>query len=398
MKTFVLFSFLIWVFPFLATPAFPQTPSSSKGSSSTSLAEKTDQQLDAEFVALQAEIRRRRTVSRVSPTKQANTTANASASAEFTPADLAKKHADLAQKIYVRSDPLDAFYYLYPAAPLDGKGASISYTEDIENKTRVANVQSFASYVVARQYFGGSGVEAPKGLPELSAAAYAPYIMLNGKLSEPRTASERSALQLGFDSQYELWGGGLFSLQNVGVRPYFQSDFRGVGRIEGAEFLWEPYKESINLGARYDVMAPKLVGFLWRVIGQGDVLHVDRAGLSDYVTGKTYAWLGGTLQARMIFFENYNLVPEFLCGRIYANGSFKYFWDANSGRSVNDIEAELGYNLSNKATPSTVGCRNDTTVDASLGKTSVSVVYNKGTDRDTLEKREQYKLQLSYQY
>jgi ribosomal protein L29 len=398
MKGFVFLTCLISTLEFLSTPVLSQT-SKTIAAPATILAEKTDEQLKAEVAALQAELKRRRAKSKVSSAKPNNpAAAQVSAPADFTPAELEKKHADLAQQFYLRSDPLDAFYYLYPAAPLDGKGASISYTDDIANKSQVVNTQAFASWVVARQYFGGSNVEAPQGLPELSAAAYAPYIMTNGKLTEPRNASERSALQLGLDSQYEFWGGGLFSLQNAGVRPYFQSDFRGIGRIEGAEFLWEPYKENINLGARYDVMAPKLVGFLWRVIGQGDVSHVDKAGLSDYVSGRTYSWLGGTVQTRMIFFENYNLVPDLLCGRIYANGSYKYFWDANSRQSVNDIEAELGYNLSDKPTPSTIGCRGSTSGTTSLGKTSISIVYNKGTDRDTLEKREQYKLQLNYQY
>ncbi|WP_316189876.1 hypothetical protein [Bradyrhizobium sp. SZCCHNS1054] len=361
---------------------------------------KTDEQLQAELSALKAELKRRAAAPKRSPVKPLGVPASTTAHAEFTPADLAKKHADLLQRWYVRSDPIDAFYYLYPAAPLDGKGASFSYTEDIENKARAVSVQSFTSYVLARQFFGGSGVEASQGLPELSAAAYAPYLLLNGSLTEPRKASERSALQLGVDSQYEFWGGGgPFSIQNVGFRPYFQSDFRGIGRMEGAQFLWEPYQETVNLGARYDVRQPKLIGFLWRVIGEADVLHVDRAGLSDYITGKTYSWLGGTLQTRMVLFENYNLVPDYICGRIYAAGSYQYFWDAISRISVSDLQAELGYNISNKSTPSTVGCRETAPLPSeSLGKTSVSIVYNKGTDRDTLERREKYKLQLNYQY
>ena len=362
-------------------------------------AEKSDDDLKAEFAALKAELKRRQAAPRKSPEKQLAVASGSPARTEFTPSDLAQKHANLAQSWYVRSDPIDAFYYLYPAAPLDGKGASFSYTEDIENKSRAASVQSFTSYVLARQYFGGSGVEASQGLPQLSAAAYAPYLLMNGTLTEPRKNSERSALQFGVDTQYELWGGGLFSLQNVGFRPYFQSDFRGIGRMEGAQFLWEPYKEQVNLGARYDVRRPKLVGFLWRVIGEADVLHVDRAGLSDYITGRTYSWLGATLQTRMVFFENYALVPDWICGRFYANGSYQYFWDASSRMSVSDIQAEFGYHLSNKPTPSTVGCRSSAPgASEPLGKTSVSIVYNKGTDRDTLEKREKYKLQLNYQY
>lgn len=311
----------------------------------------------------------------------------------FSPADLEKKHS--AQKWFLRRDPIDmaAFQYLYPTQILDGKGASFSLTEDLLTRNRVANIQAFSSYVVGRYFFDGD--RSPTGSLALSAMAVAPYLWLNGTLTDPRKASERSALQAGLDTQFEFWRGGLFSLQDLGIRPYVQTDFRGEGRIVGAQAIWEPYKEQWNLGARYDMRDPKLVGVLWRVIGELDSVYADKPGLSDFTARTAYAWLGGTLQVRTVLFENMTSVPEWLCGRVFINGSANYFWDARSRKSINDNEASIGYNFAPSS--SNVACVTDTRIGAQL-KPSVSFVYNNGTDKSTLERREQYKVVLGVQF
>lgn len=313
----------------------------------------------------------------------------------FSPADLQKEHP--AQVWFLRRDPIDmaAFQYLNPTQLLDGKGASFSLTEDFLTRSRVANIQAFTSYVVARHYFDGE--RSPTGPLSLSAMAMAPYLWLNGTLTDPRKPSERSALQAGFDAQFEFWRGGLFSLQDLGIRPYVQTDFRGEGQIAGVQALWEPYKEQWNLGARAasDIRVPKLVGVLWRVIGEFNSIYVDKPGLSDFTAGTAYAWLGGTLQVKAVLFENLTAVPEWLCGRVVVNASTNYFWDARSGRSVNDNEASIGYNFAPSV--SNVLCSAGPKHGPQL-RPAVSFVYNNGTDKSTLEKREQYKVVLSVQF
>ncbi len=308
----------------------------------------------------------------------------------FSPAALANKHP--AQSFFLRRDPIDmaAFQYLNPTQPLDGKGASFSYTEDLLTRSRVASVQAFGSYVVARHFFDGD--RSPTGPLSLSAIALAPYLWLNGTLTDPRRPSERSALQAGLDAQFEFWRGGLFNLQDLGIRPYVQTDFRGEGQIAGLQAVWEPYKEQWNLGARYDMRFPKLIGVLWRVIGEVDSIYVDKPGLSDFAARTAYAWLGGTLQVRTVLFENMTSVPEWLCGRVFANGSANYFWDARSGRSVTDTEAQVGYSFAPSS--SNVACATGAKHGPQL-MPSVSFVYNNGTDKSTLERREQYKVVLS---
>jgi hypothetical protein len=312
----------------------------------------------------------------------------------FTPADLAHKHAPQ-QKWYLRRDPIDlsAFYYLYPTQPLDTKGASLSYTDDLLNRTRAATIQAFLAYALP-PYFETND-RAKDGPLALSAMVVAPYLWLNGTLTDPRKASERSALQAGIDAQFEFWRGGLFALQDLGVRPYLQTDFRGEGQIVGVQALWEPYQERWNLGARYDMRVPKLVGLLWRVIGEFNAIYVDRPGLSDFTAHTSYAWLGGTLQVKAVLFENYASVPDWLCGRIVLNGSTNYFWDGRSGRSINDNEASIGYSFARSS--SNVLCSGNNAHEPRL-KPAVSFVYNNGTDKSTLEKREQYKVVLSVQF
>jgi hypothetical protein len=311
----------------------------------------------------------------------------------FSPADLAKKHP--AQNWFLRRDPIDmaAFQYLYPTQPLDGKGASFGFTEDATNRSRVVSIQAFSSYVVGRYFVDGD--RSPSGPLALSAVAVAPYVWLNGTLTDPRKPSERSALQVGLDAQFEFWRGGLFSLQDIGIRPYVQTDFRGEGQIAGVQALWEPYKEQWNLGARYDMRFPKLVGVLWRVIGEFDSVYVDKPGLTDFTAHTSYAWVGGTLQVKAVLFENLTTVPEWLCGRVVVNGSTNFFWDARSGKSINANEASIGYSFAPSV--SNVLCSTGPRHGPQLNP-SMSFVYNNGTDKSTLEKREQYKVVLSVQF
>jgi hypothetical protein len=205
------------------------------------------------------------------------------------------------------------------------------------------------------------------------------------------------------DAQFEFAGGGLFSLQNFGLRPYVQTDLRGEGSIYGVNAAWEPYQTAINLGGRYDVGAPKLLGFLWRFVAEANIFRVDDPGLSAFNSNREYAFLGGTLQARAVLFENLSSVPSFLCGRIYVNGSLSQFWDvAAQGKSFRDLELETGYILSPEVTDSNRFCTaagaTPSASNTSRAKTSLSAIYNNGTNRFTMEKREQYKVQLSFQY
>ena len=177
--------------------------------------------LKRQRVALSQEIRRRETAV-PPPRKPASGVKNgvvaapvaAKASKPFTPDDLKKP----TQNWYVRHDPLDAFYYLYSHKPGDGKGASVTFVDDLLNKSRSASLQAFTSYVVTRYEFEPTS-RSPNPPLSLSTMAIAPFVWANGNWTDPHKPSEKSALQAGFDAQFSLYGGGLFSFQDPRRSP-----------------------------------------------------------------------------------------------------------------------------------------------------------------------------------
>ncbi len=304
------------------------------------------------------------------------------------------------QRLYVRANKLDSFYYLYPQ--YDGfsaaKGASVSVNGDPEDETLAVTLNGMVSYVFRHEF------EADRNEPDdalsIPIMAIAPFVYANGKLQDPQAPSEKSALQVGLDAQLELYGGGLFTTQNFGFSPYWQTDLRGEGSIGGLQFLWEPYKPSIYLGARHNVGSAKLVGFHWRAVGEADLKFVDEAGLSIYSDNTNYAFLGGTVSAHAVLFENMPEVGTALCGRIHLDASYSYFWEADAGKAYDDFEAGVSYDLGADS-PHSFACKekpNPNVAPTTKGVTSISLTYNTGTDKDTLEDRSQYALALRYKF
>lgn len=295
--------------------------------------------------------------------------------------DLRKANYSKMQNLYIRSDPLDAFAYPFPLAKLDGKGASLSYTANEIAKTQTFTTSAFLSYVLMRTDLA----------PDTS-FAIAPFLHANGNAANPQNPrTERNAIQFGIDSQLKLPGAGLFDFQLLGLRPYYQTDFRGDGRIYGVSALYEPYNvnEKFNLGGRIQNNKPALLAWYWRLMPEFNAIYVEEAGRTNFATDKTYAFAGGTVQFRSVFLENMESVPPLIRDRFYFNASYSQFWNvADNGRPIHDAQLEVGYVLGKVA---------NAPPGASL-ITSLSLVYNNGINRLTYDKREQYKVQLNVQY
>jgi hypothetical protein len=298
------------------------------------------------------------------------------------------------QSFYLRRDRTDVFGFLIPCGPSDVPGASISYTEDRMALTQNLTVQSLAGYTLGR---GGNS----DGTFQYSLT---PSIFVNGVLTEPMKATERNAIRSAFDSEFLISTPALlFREQTIDVAPYYQTDFRGRARIDGIDAVWEPYNLDILLGGRNDEQARRLLGFYWRLQGEVDTNRVDNAGLTNFVSATDHAFLGGTLQARMILFQNMPQVGEGLCGRIYLSATGQRFTDVEAGRSVSNYSAEVGYYLGSGVSPYWRFCvpRKDGEAplpSASATSSSVSLVYNNGTDKTTMVNQRQYKVQLSIRY
>jgi hypothetical protein len=298
------------------------------------------------------------------------------------------------QSFFLRRDRTDVFGFLVPCGPSDVPGASASYTNDMLAHTQNLNIQALAGYTMTR----GSNSEGT------FLYSITPSVYLGGVRAEPFKATERNAVRAAIDSEFlASTPDFIFRTQTVDIAPYYQTDFRGMARIEGIDALWEPYNLDILLGGRYDEQARRPVGFYWRLQGEADVNRVETAGRTNFTSGTNHAFLGGTLQARAIFFQNMPEVGEALCGRVYANGTAQRFTDAEAGRSISNYTAEVGYYLSSGVAPYWRFCvpkaKGEAPLpSASATSSSISLVYSYGTDKTTLVDQRQYKAQLNFRY
>jgi hypothetical protein len=305
------------------------------------------------------------------------------------------------QPFFLRRQAIDAAYYLYPlgVAP-DNKGASVAYTRDQLDKTTSLAVQGFASYVMWRPDLPNPPIQGDPSLRQvrsslaLSGFAAAPFVYANGKLGEPFRSSERSALQAGIDNQFELSGGGLFPLQTLRFTPYGQTDFRGKAGIAGFSATYEPYLPKAHWGVNPN-LGPQWVGFYFRTVAEANVFRVADAGLTDYSPNTTYSFLGGTAELNATLFQN---MPEFgaLCGRIHLNAQYQYYWNQSVRTDIKNFHSEASVDIGGKPTRFCV--QPNAPASSDLGKVSIAVTYDDGTDKTTLQKAKKYQVQLTLQY
>ena len=114
---------------------------------------------------------------------------------------------------------------------------------------------------------------------------------------------------------------------------------------------------------------------------EADGLRVDNPGLTGLAANTDCSWLGGT--ARLNAFP----LPNLFNYRLTWITSYAYYADVNSNNSLNNsnrnvhlLTTSLNYNFTE------------------TGKTSISLEYQNGTNRDTLEKLNQYMVTLNVKY
>jgi hypothetical protein len=295
------------------------------------------------------------------------------------------------QRLFIRQNNLDAFYFLYPSVPnpnptasgavdtgpasaSKASGASVSWTDDTIKHTEVLNIQGYAGYVVARQL----DLAAPgnDSTPYVSKWAIGPWVYANGILNDPAKTTDRSALQFGGELQAEVSGLGPFAITDIRAAPYYQTDFRGLGNIQGIDALLEPYNIGWFLGGADHAILNDFVFFYWRAIGEVDFRNVDVPGLSNMRPHTDYAWLGGSLIFKGTLFPD-SSIPE-LANRINLTFTAQWFDSVAAPSALHNYIAEIAYNLD------------------VAGTSSVSFQYSNGTDKSTLVKANQYMVKLNY--
>jgi hypothetical protein len=282
------------------------------------------------------------------------------------------------QEFFVRRDRMDSF--LYGITPRSkALGASISYTGDEAEHVKTAKINGMVA--VLPDGWRQPCLHRPIGYaPDqayLSAFAIAPWVSAQGTINDPVKKSERSALSGGFDAQWTIFSG-FFNLQAFKVSPYYQTDFRGVARSDGITATWEPWKYEARLGGSPTLFSP-FFDWYWRVQAEADARRVDKIGFTDLQVGN-YAWLGGTAQLYGFFFPTSLLVPDFLRNRLNLVVTYQGYWDAYSSASISRYAAELAYNITEN------------------GDASISIGYERGTNKDTMTWLNQYVVRLNYKY
>ncbi|MBR0775147.1 hypothetical protein JQ625_09900 [Bradyrhizobium diazoefficiens] len=301
--------------------------------------------------------------------------------------------------LMMRQDQYDQVSYVFPYEGYQVlQGASFSYSDDFKAKSQSVSVKAFAGYSAYNWEAtrAETGCASNRGPGFLARYGFGPFLQANGNLSEPMSASERSALRMGFDAETYFCDTAVFQQQDLQFLPYAQTDFRGRGSIGGFDALWEPYyiNDGINLGGRLDVLTPKTVGYYFRLMGEANVFRVNDPGLTNFLPHSNYALIGGNAELRAVLFENDPSVGAALCGTISFIGSTKYLWDAVSQKSIYQLGAEVDYRLGGKSA-STANCPSPSIGN---GSTSIALSYNKGTDPMTFVKQDVYKASLKFAY
>jgi hypothetical protein len=135
--------------------------------------------------------------------------------------------------------------------------------------------------------------------------AIAPWISAHGNLNSANSKSERSALKSGIDTQFEF-AGGIFDTQAFTLTPYYQTDFRGIARIEGFAAHWDPVRLGAHLGGTKD--RSDILDWFWQARLETDVRRVENVGLTNLALGD-YAWFGATARLNLFLFPTDRYVP-----------------------------------------------------------------------------------------
>ncbi|WP_158808545.1 hypothetical protein [Beijerinckia sp. L45] len=282
-----------------------------------------------------------------------------------------------AKRLFFRSDPLADYHYLVDLSP-SPQGASVAFTDDERAATKSLTVNGRASYVLTGD--ACPRTDDPHSL-YTSGYAFALFTSANGNWSEPRKATERSALKFGADAEAEFANVGPIDIGYLSASPFFQSDFRGTARVYGGTFAAEPQVGALNLGVvrhSFDVL-----DFWWQVRPQATFAQVDTVGLTNYRTG-FHPFLGAIVRANFNFFPSTGgQWPSWLADRLAFVATASLFSDVGQRAHYDYYTAQLQYKLPGYD-PASV--------------TTISLEYDRGTDIETLSPLNQYLVKLSYAY
>ncbi|ESX08532.1 hypothetical protein X768_22575 [Mesorhizobium sp. LSJC265A00] len=354
------------------------------GVAGATVLEKRQSQEIAQLKAKIAELESARAGSKAqTQARPADTTKTVQARSPSSP----KGGANTAQSFFLRKSVIDFSTMLNPySATFLGQGATISWADDYLAGTNTLQVQGYSSYLFRGD---GSGALAYYGV--------GPFAYVSGKIAYPfKPSTERSAAQVGLDAFFAFQGIGGLDAYNLGITPYYQTDFRGGGRIYGVTAVAEPFVHSLYLGGR-NIEFDAVLSPYWRIIPEVDLVRIDDAGLTNFASKTTYGLVGTTIQANAILFENNTSVPDWLCGRVGLQASYQYLWSISRADPISNFHAEVDYNLGANDEHSQ-SCKGGEATIRPGSKTTLALTYDDGIDKVLFSRNRKLGMTLGLQF
>jgi hypothetical protein len=306
-------------------------------------------------------------------------------------------------RFYLRADPLDNPFpgLTQSVTPGQSLGASFGYTQNefvqslVQTKagpiTSISDASSLtftgmATYLVAERQSINSD-RTLEWVPSL-------WIYGNGNWDNPtKTFGDTSALKAGPKAEFLLHPVDRLNVyQFFDIAPFYQTDFYGKAEAEGLTASWMPVNQEWFLGASPNNFKPSFADGFLELRAESTAVDVRNPG-QTLLTPQTYEWLGGASRAYVFFFpSNGDLqlptsLKPFLEDKLSFVGTAQSYWDANSKTTASLYSLALQYKLS---------C--DTKNPCSFGAPSVTVQYDNGIDKDTLQKKRLLSTKFTYAF
>ena len=182
------------------------------------------------------------------------------------------------------------------------------------------------------------------------------------------------------------------------LSPFYQTDFSGLARIQGATIAYEPVAAKIALGATG--AGSPYYSFFWQFRGQADWLNVDDPGLTSLVRGDTVRY-GAIVRTNLALFpvrDEQHHWDDWLVGRVSLIGTAQYFRDSRTNADLPYYSIALQYKLGSckPRDPSVPLPKGEVVQCVIPGTSAVSLEYENGTNKDTSVRINQILLKLGF--
>jgi hypothetical protein len=320
-----------------------------------------------------------------------------------------KKRTD-PQRVFIRADKLDNPYPGLTIKSETALGASVAYTGNdfvqklVKTKTgSVVTVSSSQALVVSGMasyaFIPDNKVTWIGKLGDVDVDAV-PSIWLYGAGNwdfPTKTFGETSAAKIGGEIDFELQPPGSELWHYLGISPFYQTDFYGVARAEGATLSWTPaYRPLGILESPFD--KPDLVDGFLELRAESTYLHVENPGFTNMRRGD-YEWAGGAARAYIFLFPSKGDAgwSPYIEDRFSIVLTAQHYWDANSRIVADMFSGAFQYKLSCD-NAGKMSSKSGGKTDCGIGSPSLTFQYDNGVDRDTLQETRKMSVKLNYAF